>query len=262
MRPVEWVVLVDDDGEPIGRLEKHRAHHAETPLHLAFSFYGFDADGRLLATRRASTKRSFPGLWTNTCCGHPGPGESGEAAVRRRVDQELGLHPTGLRCALPRFRYRARMGDVVENEICPVYLGRVDGSVTPDPAEVDECEWVEWEAFLAFAEEGGRGLSPWAALQVRRLEAEGHVRRFLEGASGALPGVRVARAAAAWASLGLGARARPASRPGRLLCGRSAATVLLRTARRGAFGVEGARRRRRAAPLSAAARSVADSSRR
>lgn len=211
MRPVEWVVLVDDDGEPIGRLEKHRAHHAETPLHLAFSFYGFDADGRLLSTRRASTKRSFPGLWTNTCCGHPGPGESGEAAVRRRVEQELGLRAAGLRCALPRFRYRARMGDIVENEICPVYLGRVHGAVAPDPAEVEEWEWVEWEAFPAFAEEGGRGLSPWAVWQIRQLEAEGHVRRFLDE-TGVLRTPAPMRPPVG-AMIGLGAGARSASPP-------------------------------------------------
>src|SRR5690606_24629887 len=146
MRPVEWVVLVDDDGEPIGRLEKHRAHHAETPLHLAFSFYGFGADGRLLSTRRASTKRSFPGLWTNTCCGHPGPGEPGEAAVRRRVDQELGLRAPGARCALPRFRDRARAGEVVENESSLGQLGRVGGATSPVATHADEPERTRRDA--------------------------------------------------------------------------------------------------------------------
>ena len=69
----ELIVLVDDDGTPIGTMPKPLVHHGETPLHRAFSAYLFDDAGRLLVTRRAEDKQTFPGMWTNTVCGHPAP---------------------------------------------------------------------------------------------------------------------------------------------------------------------------------------------
>ena len=68
-------MLVDDDGNPVGTAEKATVHGARTPRHLAFSCYGFDGEGRLLVTRRARDKVTFPGVRTNTCCGHPAPDE-------------------------------------------------------------------------------------------------------------------------------------------------------------------------------------------
>ena len=69
-------------------------------------------------------------MWTNTVCGHPGPGEDDAAAIARRAGFELGLGVADVRPALPGYRYRAEFRGVVENEICPVYLGRFTG--TPD----------------------------------------------------------------------------------------------------------------------------------
>ncbi|MEX0789777.1 MAG: NUDIX domain-containing protein, partial [Actinomycetota bacterium] len=67
----ELIVLVDEQGNPTGRAEKSSSHHLDTPLHLAFSCYVFDDRGRLLATRRANSKKVWPGVWTNSVCGHP-----------------------------------------------------------------------------------------------------------------------------------------------------------------------------------------------
>lgn len=168
----ELVVLLDEDGRAVGTADKAGVHHADTPLHLAFSCYLFDGAGNVLVTRRALHKRTFPGVWTNSCCGHPAPDEPLEDAVRRRVEQELGTTVTDLRLVLPRFRYRAEQEGVVENEMCPVFVGSASGAVTPDPDEVDEARWESWEAFRAGVLDGSRAVSVWCREQVAQLPAD------------------------------------------------------------------------------------------
>ncbi|WP_299923615.1 isopentenyl-diphosphate Delta-isomerase [uncultured Nocardioides sp.] len=168
----EQVVLLDEDGQAVGTADKAGVHHADTPLHLAFSCYLFDGDGNVLVTRRALHKRTFPGVWTNSCCGHPAPDEPLEDAVRRRVEQELGTTVTGLRLVLPRFRYRAEQEGVVENEMCPVFVGSAEGAVTPDPDEVEDARWEPWPAFRAGVLDGSRTVSVWCREQVAQLPAD------------------------------------------------------------------------------------------
>jgi isopentenyl-diphosphate delta-isomerase len=165
----EQVVLLDDDGRAIGVADKATVHGASTPLHLAFSCYGFDRDGRLLVTRRARHKATFPGVQTNTCCGHPGPGEAMEDAVRRRLADELGVGAVDLRLVLPDFAYRAAAGGVEENELCPVFVCTLVGEPRARPDEVESVEWWSWEEFVAAA--GAGELSPWAQLQAPLLDA-------------------------------------------------------------------------------------------
>lgn len=170
---MESVVLLDDSGRPRGVADKAEAHHGETPLHLAFSCYVFNASGQFLLTRRAESKRVFPGVWTNSCCGHPGPGEAVPDAVRRRLAQELGITVPSVTLLLPRFRYRAELDGIVENEMCPVYTARWDGSLTPDPAEVADATWVDWTDFRVRVRTGQQPISPWCALQLGELERLG-----------------------------------------------------------------------------------------
>jgi isopentenyl-diphosphate Delta-isomerase len=168
------IVLVDDDGRPIGSMPKPLVHHGDTPLHRAFSAYLFDDAGRLLVTRRALAKQTFPGMWTNTVCGHPAPGEGDVDAIARRARFELGLDVTDVRPALPGYRYRAEFRGVVENEICPVYVGRFSGSPAPDAGEVAEWQVLDWAAFRARQEaEGDDAWSPWCREQTLLIEEAG-----------------------------------------------------------------------------------------
>jgi isopentenyl-diphosphate delta-isomerase type 1 len=168
------VVLLDEAGAPVGQAPKSVVHHDDTPLHLAFSCYVVDPDGRLLVTTRAASKPSFPGVVTNTVCGHPRPGEDLAEAVRRRARSELGVDVRDLRLVLPDFRYRAVMNGLVEHELCPVFVGFVDGPATaPDPDEVDDARWVPWSEFRSDVLAGRRTVSPWCAEQVPLLDALG-----------------------------------------------------------------------------------------
>jgi isopentenyl-diphosphate delta-isomerase len=171
---VESVVLLDETGYASGTAAKAVVHHAQTPLHLAFSCYLFNGAGDFLLTRRAESKRTWPGVWTNTCCGHPQPGEPISGSVQRRLQAELGIGPAKLTLVLPRFRYQARMDNgVVENEVCPVYLACSDDVPAPDPAEVAEVRWVNWTGFCDQVRAGRQAVSPWCAMQLAELTTLG-----------------------------------------------------------------------------------------
>jgi isopentenyl-diphosphate delta-isomerase type 1 len=159
---VEYIVLVDEAGNPVGKAEKWSSHHLDTPLHLAFSCYVFDGAGRLLVTRRALSKKVWPGVWTNSVCGHPQPGESMEEAISRRLQYELGMTADRLEVVLPAYRYVAPPYEgVVENEYCPVYLARAASDPRPNPEEVEAFEWMPWQEFVARARGDAENTYSW-----------------------------------------------------------------------------------------------------
>lgn len=139
MQRQERVILVDQHDVAVGEAEKLDAHRSGA-LHRAFSVFVIDREGRVLLHRRAESKYHSGGLWSNTCCGHPRPGEDTRAAAARRLEQEMGfrcgLEPAGA------FVYRAQVGELVEHEYDHVFVGRFDGKPRPDPAEVAEWRWV------------------------------------------------------------------------------------------------------------------------
>lgn len=163
----EVVVLVDAEGNPIGTAPKAAVHTRETPLHLAFSCFLLSHDGSLLMTRRALTKKTWAGVWTNSFCGHPAPGEKTSDAVARRSVDELGC-PEGalenLTAVLPEFRYRAvDPFGTVENELCSVYVARLRKGVelAPSPEEVCELAWVNPSELLTAVQAAPFAFSPW-----------------------------------------------------------------------------------------------------
>ncbi|HEX8157040.1 MAG TPA: isopentenyl-diphosphate Delta-isomerase [Solirubrobacteraceae bacterium] len=168
----ELIVLVDEQGCAIGAAEKWSSHHADTPLHLAFSCYVFDDDGTFLATRRALPKKIWPGVWSNSVCGHPGVNESITDAIHRRLDYELGMTARDIQVVLPQHLYRAPpFKGIVEYEFCPVYVARAASSPEPNPLEVGACAWVDWQAFVAAAESDNTDTySWWCKNQLRHLK--------------------------------------------------------------------------------------------
>ncbi|WP_100343274.1 isopentenyl-diphosphate Delta-isomerase [Compostimonas suwonensis] len=166
----EAVVLLDPAGEPIGVADKATVHTTDTPLHLAFSCHVFDEAGRILVTRRALGKLTWPGVWTNSFCGHPSPGEKPRDAVARRAHAELGMELVDLELVLPDFRYRAvDASGIVENEICPVYIARAVADPQPNPSEVVEWTWADPQAMLAAVTAAPWAFSPWLTLQLPQL---------------------------------------------------------------------------------------------
>jgi len=168
---IEQVVLVSEDGTPTGVADKVAVHSATTPLHLAFSCHVYNAVGEVLVTRRALGKLTWPGVWTNSFCGHPAPGEALEAAVHRKAAQELGLSLASLEPILPDFRYRAvDASGIVENEICPVYKATVTDDPEPNPLEVAEYFWATPSDLRAAVTATPRAFSPWLVLQLADLD--------------------------------------------------------------------------------------------
>ena len=140
----EHVVLVDELDRQVGIAEKLAAHQ-QPRLHRAFSVFVFNDAGELLLQRRAADKYHSAGLWSNTCCGHPRPGEDVAAAASRRLAEELGI-----RCALtrgPHFIYHATIDErCTEFELDHIFFGTTDEVPQPDPAEVQEWRWLSLPA--------------------------------------------------------------------------------------------------------------------
>jgi isopentenyl-diphosphate Delta-isomerase len=171
----ELVVLLNERLDPVATSLKQAVHTENTPLHLAFSCYLFNRDGQVLVTRRAMGKKTWPGVWSNSFCGHPGPGEDMSDAIRRRARQELNVTVSELRNALPEFRYRAvDASGIVENEFCPVWTATANSDPGPDEAEVSEWQWIEWNDLVSIVGRAPYLFSPWSQLQVPQLASAGH----------------------------------------------------------------------------------------
>ncbi|CAH0242650.1 isopentenyl-diphosphate Delta-isomerase [Microbacterium sp. Bi128] len=170
MSETEYVVLLDDWGNEIGTAPKASVHDTDTALHLAFSCHVVNAAGQVLVTRRALEKKTWPGVWTNSFCGHPSPSEPVLQAVHRRAAFEVGLTIRDVELALPLFRYRAvDASGIVEHEICPVYVARTDEEPRLNPAEVAESRWVDPADLAAALEATPWAFSPWLVLQAQQL---------------------------------------------------------------------------------------------
>jgi isopentenyl-diphosphate delta-isomerase len=147
--------LVDEDGRTVGTAEKLSVHRAPGRLHRAFSVFLFDRAGRLLLQRRAPGKYHSPGVWSNTCCGHPYPGEPPFLAATRRTAEELGAAPALLREAgTVRYNHPDPASGLVEQEYNHLFTGVVTEALRPDPAEIVDTTFVTPDGLDRLRDEG------------------------------------------------------------------------------------------------------------
>ena len=153
------VILVDQADRPVGRMEKQEAHRKGL-LHRAFSVFLLDGS-KLLIQRRALDKYHCGGLWSNTCCSHPAPGEPVLLAAELRLDEELGIKNARLR-ELDTFLYRAAFPNgLAEHELDHVLLGEYSGPVQPDPMEIAQVRWIDLEELQRDLQAFPQWYTPW-----------------------------------------------------------------------------------------------------
>lgn len=177
----ERIVFVDEDGTPTGETgPKLESHNANTKLHLAFSCYIFDGSGMFLMTQRASSKKVWPGMWTNSVCGHPAPGEEMMDSIKRRLDYELGMTATDFRLVLPDYKYKTPpYKGIVEHEFCPVYVARATSNPRPNADEVEEFKWLAWQEFVREAKaDTNSQYSWWCKDQLKRIENHPFIEQY------------------------------------------------------------------------------------
>jgi len=176
MTTKEQIVFVDEDGSPTGEVgPKLESHTASTKLHLAFSCYIFRRkDNAFLVTQRALSKKVWPGVWTNSVCGHPAPGEVIEDAIKRRAAYEIGINNLeDITCVLPKYRYTTPpYNGIIENEFCPVFVAFTDDEPKPNPEEVEAHKWLPWSEYVAMLQNEPDKMSYWAKDQYKQLQSK------------------------------------------------------------------------------------------
>ncbi len=144
---IDSVIVVDQFDNETGSVEKLEAHTSGI-LHRAFSIFVFNSDRELLVQKRAHGKYHSGGLWSNSCCGHPRPGEETYAAAKRRLREELNIS-CDLQVAFE-FLYRVELDNrLIEHEYDHVFIGKFDGLPEPDSSEIEDWKWIGIEELMA-----------------------------------------------------------------------------------------------------------------
>lgn len=155
------LVLVNEQDEAVGYLDKDSAHNGAGILHRAFSIFLFNDKNQVLLQKRSDQKRLWPGYWSNSCCSHPRQGEEISEATYRRARQELGIEVFALQY-LYKFVYQASFGDLgSEHELCWVYIGKCQDTVKPNKLEISDHRWLESAQLTAEMEAHPERFTPW-----------------------------------------------------------------------------------------------------
>ncbi len=167
----EFVILVDENDNPIGNEEKVKCHLPNGKLHRAFTALLFDNEGRLIITRRAKGKMLWPNDWDGTFASHPREGETYVSSGERRMPEELGI--MGVLDYLHKFEYHVPYKDVgSENEVCGTLIGIIDKSteLKKIEGEIDEIKWISAEEFLVEIKTNPQIYCPWMLIALELLD--------------------------------------------------------------------------------------------
>jgi len=155
----EQIILVDDNDNEIGTMEKQEAH-LKGKLHRAISVFIFNSKGDLLLQQRAISKYHSGGLWSNACCTHPRKGESTEKAAKRRLAEEMGM-----RCDLNfrfSFIYRAELANgLIEHEFDHVYFGESDDEPILNAEEAENFKYENIYTLISNVKKNGSEYTEW-----------------------------------------------------------------------------------------------------
>jgi isopentenyl-diphosphate delta-isomerase len=167
----ELLVLVDAADNETGHLTKAECHDGGGVLHRAFSVFLFNGRGETLLQQRGAEKRLWPLYWSNSCCSHPRQGESIEIATIRRLQDELNVSAS-LEFVY-KFSYQASFGEAgSENELCSVFLGRLDGEPQANATEIEEMRFVSVATLHDELAANPDIFTPWFKLEWQRLSEE------------------------------------------------------------------------------------------
>ena len=173
MMAIEQVILVDEQDNEVGVMEKIEAHK-KALLHRAFSIFVFNDAGQMMLQRRALSKYHSPGLWTNTCCSHPRPGEKLGKASSRRLEEEMGFS-----CEMQEvfsFIYKASFDHgLTEHELDHVFMGTYNKEPEINPEEVAEWKWISVKELLADIKDNPDNYTVWFKIALRKMEIEGYL---------------------------------------------------------------------------------------
>lgn len=162
------VILVNEQDEPVGRIEKLEAHQ-KALLHRAISVFIFNQKGEMLLQQRARDKYHSALLWTNACCSHPSPDETTEDAAIRRLQEEMGFN-TSLEHRF-RFTYRTHFENgLTEHEVDHVFVGTYDGPVVPDPGEVADFKYIAMDELKQLVDQEPEVFTSWFKIALPLLE--------------------------------------------------------------------------------------------
>jgi isopentenyl-diphosphate Delta-isomerase len=173
----QQIILVDENDQPVGIEEKLRAHQNGGQLHRAFSVFVFDPAGQMLLQRRSRRKYHFGGLWTNTCCSHPHPGELLEQSARARLHDEFGFDVPLTEAFSFIYRASDAGSGLTEHEFDHVLIGRFDGQPRPNPEEIDEWKWIAPDPLREDMRRNPGEYTPW--FKIAMDPVLGHCRRLL-----------------------------------------------------------------------------------
>ena len=156
----EELILVDVKDNEIGYRSKADCHNGGGTLHRAFSLFLFNEQGELLLQQRGTGKRLWPGYWSNSCCSHPRRGETLPIATLRRLSDELNI--AAELEYIYRFCYQAEFGEAgSENELCHVFLGRIEGEIRPNDREIESIRFISANGLTAEFAEHPQRFTPW-----------------------------------------------------------------------------------------------------